>query len=328
MDSGDNLRNAQKFGLKLIVKSKRLACSFLLLGSVLANSQAYAECYEYDDLGRLLNVTYDNAGNAQSSYNLDKHGNRITVSTTATSATSCVAPDGSTRGYEEGAMTSEQARTKPVPPSPGNQNPIAVDDNLSVLTESTQTAMPLEGDSDPDGDTLTVTSISETSNLIDATLNGEVVTIVSGVGEGLATITYTISDGNGGTAQGNINVTITAPENENPVADDEEVSMLADSIQIVMPLEGDTDPDGDTLTIESISESSVLLDATLDGDSVIIASNSNAGNATVTYTISDGNGGTAQGNINVTITEPAEPPIEVCYDETGMAIICDLGGDL
>lgn len=193
--------------MKLAINSKYFGFLIALFCSFVVSPQALAECYNYDDLGRLESVTYDNIDNAKSNYELDEHGNRETVSTTISSAVPCVAPDGITTGYQDGPLTTETVSDKPGDPS-DNQDPTADDEDILMEVLSTRVVMPLEGDTDPDGDTLTIDSIVETSPLIDATLNGEAVTIISYSIAGAATITYTISDGNGGTAQGNINVTI------------------------------------------------------------------------------------------------------------------------
>jgi len=195
------------FSTRFSAYRKSLGCGLALAAFVFMSPQAFAECYTYDDLGRLVNVVYDNVDKAQSAYSLDKHGNRITVSTTGSSSASCIPPSGTTSDYEDGPVISGEGSSN----ASGNQTPIADNETISMLINSTQIVMPLEGDVDPDGDTLSLVSISEASTLITATMAGNAVTVQSFSNEGSATITYMVSDGQGGISQGVISVTITIP---------------------------------------------------------------------------------------------------------------------
>jgi hypothetical protein len=92
-----------------------------------------------------------------------------------------------------------------------NQAPIATNDSAGAVQGATITllgAKLLANDTDPDGDTLTITA---------ASASGGSASVVSGniqytapLSGGSDTITYTVSDGLGGTASGTINVTLTS----------------------------------------------------------------------------------------------------------------------
>ena len=79
----------------------------------------------------------------------------------------------------------------------------------------------LSGCSDPDGDTLTVTSVTTASHGT-ASLSGGVVYYKPNTGYlGTDSFTYTISDGYGGTATADVNITVeyfgpAAPTNTTP----------------------------------------------------------------------------------------------------------------
>lgn len=97
------------------------------------------------------------------------------------------------------------------PPPPANRAPVATND--AVRTDPGQAALVsvLANDSDPDGDALTVTSISSASHGT-AILNANgTVTYTPATGyTGTDSFTYIVADGRGGTATGTVNVTIAA----------------------------------------------------------------------------------------------------------------------
>src|SRR5205814_8181155 len=69
---------------------------------------------------------------------------------------------------------------------------------------------------------------------------------------GTATIGYSISDGNGGTASALITVTV-SPANDAPVALDDAASTAEDVPVTISPLDNDSDLDGDSLTITIVT---------------------------------------------------------------------------
>src|SRR2546421_8981269 len=69
---------------------------------------------------------------------------------------------------------------------------------------------------------------------------------------GPATIGYSISDGNGGTASALITVTV-SPANDPPVAVDDAANTAEDVPVTISALDNDRDVDGDSLTITSVS---------------------------------------------------------------------------
>lgn len=92
-----------------------------------------------------------------------------------------------------------------------NRSPLAVDDTATLLIDSPATPINvLANDSDPDGDTLTIASVTQPTN-------GTVVITGSGTGltyqpdagfSGADTFTYEVSDGNGGSDTATVTVSI------------------------------------------------------------------------------------------------------------------------
>ena len=190
-----------------------------------------------------------------------------------------------------------------------NDAPIAENDNATA-TEDTQLVFTvLNNDSDPDGDTLTIATVSAnngtvTVNSADQSLNYS----PNANFNGSDTINYTISDGNGGTATALVMVTVNGI-NDAPVANDDNASVNEDSNINISVLENDNDVDGDTLTITTATATSGAV--TIDnGISLTYTPNVNfSGTDTVSYTISDGQGASASSSVSVTISAVNDIPI-------------------
>ena len=172
---------------------------------------------------------------------------------------------------------------------------------------------PSENDTDPNGDTLTTTSIGTPSNG-SATLNPDgTVTYTPNTGfTGDDTITYVVDDGNGGTDDGEIVVTVTdgaPPANIPPTAVDDTATTDVGTPVTLDPAANDTDPDaGDTLTTSAIGTPTNGV-ATLNPDGTVTYTPNPGfiGDDTIPYTVSDGNGGTDDGEIVVSVSDPTFP---------------------
>ena len=112
---------------------------------------------------------------------------------------------------------------------------------------------------------------------------------------GTDSFTYTISDGNGGTATATVSVTVT-PVNDNPIANRTPATVAEDSAATAVDvLANDTlGPDsGETLTVTAVTQGEHGT-VTLVGGVVRYTPTANFfGPDSFTYTIGDGNGGTA-----------------------------------
>jgi hypothetical protein len=203
---------------------------------------------------------------------------------------------------------------------------VANDDSATVAEDSLNNVIDVTAnDTDADGDTLTVTAASASFGAATPS-NGNVVYTPNADYSGPDTINYTISDGNGGAASAVVNVTVT-PLPDAPVANDDVASVDEDSVDNVIDVvANDTDADGDTLTVSAASAANGT--ATPSGGSVLYTPNPDYfGADTINYTVSDGNGGTDDAVVAVTVGPISDPPTAV-DDGPDAALTIDEGGSI
>ncbi len=117
---------------------------------------------------------------------------------------------------------------------------------------------------------------------------------------GVDTVVYSITDGNGGTSSAELMVTVLA--NSPPVAVHDVAATDDRSPILINVLANDTDADGDSLTL--ISASAVQGTVTIEADQRLryTPKAGFSGTDTLSYRISDGIDGEAQGTVTVTVT--------------------------
>ncbi|MCK4394849.1 tandem-95 repeat protein, partial [Candidatus Bipolaricaulota bacterium] len=185
-----------------------------------------------------------------------------------------------------------------------NDPPVAQMDS-EITDENMPVTIPvLANDSDPDGDRLTVESVTQPSNGT-VTNNGTDVTYSPDPdSNGMDTFTYTVSDKNGGADTTTVMVAV-AVVNDPPVAQ-EDSAIIDENMPVTIPvLANDSDPDGDRLTVESVTRPSNGT-VTNNGTDVTYSPDPDFdGMDTFTYTVSDRNGSTDTARVSVEVLEGA-----------------------
>ena len=137
--------------------------------------------------------------------------------------------------------------------SGGNDAPVGVDDTTSTDEDTDIVIDVLGNDTDADGDPLTVDSVtnpafgpiinngSDVTYTPDADFNGE------------DSFEYTVSDSYGDMDTATVMVTVQAVSDA-PVATDDEVTTDENTEIVIDVLANDSDADGDTLTVDSVTD--------------------------------------------------------------------------
>jgi hypothetical protein len=117
---------------------------------------------------------------------------------------------------------------------------------------------------------------------------------------GAASFNYTVSDGHGATSTTTVDINV----NGAPTAVGDAVTGTANTPLTIAPttlLSNDTDPNGDPLTISSVLDATHGTVALVGGSVVFTPTKDYVGDASFSYTISDGHGGTASASVSLTI---------------------------
>jgi len=225
---------------------------------------------------------------------------------------------------------------------PVNANPVAVDDAISTLEDTPVNGFVLTNDTD--------TNVSDTKVVVGFTVGGQTypagsTATIAGVGTivmnsngsytftpfanyngTVPTVSYTVSDGKGGTDSGDLVISVTAV-NDDPIAvNDDNKTTPEDTPVTVNVLTNDSDLDvGSTLTVTQFTIDGIVgtftTTATIPGKGTLTVLstgeftftpdlNFNGVVPRITYTVSDGVG-TNTANLNLTVTPVNDPPTVV-----------------
>lgn len=190
-----------------------------------------------------------------------------------------------------------------------NDAPNAVNDLANTNEDTAVNINVVVNDTDIDGDTLTVSSVTQGAHgTVSINPDGKVKYLPNANWNGTDTFTYTISDGHGGTDTATVTVKVKAV-NDAPDAVDDTVNINEDSTVNINVLANDTDVENNTLTIKSITQPSHGTTVVNPDKTIKYVPNANYnGTDTFTYTISDGKGGKDTATVTVNIAAVNDSP--------------------
>ena len=197
-----------------------------------------------------------------------------------------------------------------------NDAPVAENDTATTPDETAVAIPVLVNDSDVDGDSLSVISIGAVAHgSVDISADGRIIYTPDPEYYGADTLTYTISDGHGGTATATVNVTVTLVD-EPPVAVDDSAATPEDTLVTLDVLANDHDPDGDIISIVSVAKPTHGI-VVFEGDTItyIPAADYN-GTDSFTYTVYDGKRLGATATVHVSVTPVNDDPVAVADTAT------------
>ena len=194
-------------------------------------------------------------------------------------------------------------RTEDLPTTTAtNQAPKAVADSATAAYGQSVRIDVLSNDSDPDNDTLTVQSFTNPAHGTVSKDSQNVLTYTPAIGfSGADSFTYTISDAKGHTAVATVNLIVNAPSNRAPTALADTATTTYGTQVTIQVLSNDTDPDNDLLTLIDNTNGT---NGTVSFSDSAITYKPNAGFSgedSFSYTITDGHGHTAIGQVKVTV---------------------------
>ena len=192
--------------------------------------------------------------------------------------------------------------------APVNDPPVATPDTATTAEDTPVTVPVLANDTDLDGNPLTVTAATAPNGVVVINPDGTITYTPNANFNGTDTITYTISDGAGGTSTSTVTV-IVAPVNDAPVAVIDVATTNEDTPLKISPLLNDSDVDGDPLTITAAASPNAVVTINPDGTISYVPNANFNGTDVITYTISDGKGGTSTATITVTVAPVNDPPV-------------------
>jgi hypothetical protein len=224
------------------------------------------------------------------------------------------ASDGKLEDSEIITVTVENTNQMPVLNSIGNKT---VEEGSELLFKVTA--------SDPDGDKITLSASGlPTGANFDAS-TGDFSWIPTSEDIGNYGLTFIANDENGGTDEEAISINVTKI-NTNPVANDVNFTIDEDTSKTFYEsdiLANDTDADGDTLTILDFTyPKNGTYNENSDGSITYTPNPDYYGEEIVTYTISDGNGGTDTAIVTITINSVNDAPI-INYIEDKNVVVSD-----
>ena len=199
----------------------------------------------------------------------------------------------------------------------GNATPVAVDDRLGPVPEdgpplSLSLGRLLGNDSDPDGDTLTVSGITNVVGGSVETLPGGVLFTPAPDFFGQAGFDYTVADGHGGSDLGHVTIDV-SPLPDAPVAVDDVAGPAIQggppvTVSFGRMLANDRDVDGDALRVTGV-DGVVGGTVVLIEDSVVFRPDAAfSGTGGFDYTMSDGRGGSDTARVAIAVLPTVPPP--------------------
>jgi hypothetical protein len=177
----------------------------------------------------------------------------------------------------------------------------------------------LANDSDPDGDRLTLAVVEPVPAGLDVAVEGEELAVTARAGaRALVPFTYSVDDGNGHVVRGSVLVAViddVEPNRPPVVTADTEKAVVGQAV-VVDVTANDVDPDGDPLTVVSVTQpadgsgQSVVFDREkIQFSPAPLLDEEGQATARFTYTVSDGHGHEVVGDVTITVLpEPLDEP--------------------
>jgi hypothetical protein len=186
---------------------------------------------------------------------------------------------------------------------PVNDPPQAGDDSTTVDEDASVVIDVLANDRDVDGDELTIKPDPPTHGTLEVNKDGSLTYQPHPDFNGDDTFLYRVSDGRGAPAVARVEIKV-RPVNDNPVAEDDGAAATTGVPAVIDVLSNDQDVDEDSLTVAVATALHGDVHINPDGTLTYTSNPLFIGEDTISYTISDGAGGTDRAEVSVQVVEP------------------------
>jgi len=190
--------------------------------------------------------------------------------------------------------------------TPVNDPPVAKNDTITTAEDTPASGNVLSNDSDVDGDTLSAVVVTPPTNgTLALNSNGAFTYSPNANYHGPDSFTYSISDGNGGSATATAAITVTSV-NDAPVANGQSITTAEDTAKAITLTASDVD--GDALTFSIVTGPTK---GTLAGSGAAQTYTPNLnyyGTDAFTFQARDASGTTSHQTVAITVTPVNDPP--------------------
>jgi len=184
-----------------------------------------------------------------------------------------------------------------------NGLPVAQNDTVTVLQNTATVLTTLSNDTDPEGDTISITAVSTPAHGTATLTAGTLTYMPTAAYIGPDSFTYTITDGHGNAATGTVNITVSASLGV-PVPLNDVASVTMNTATSIAVLANDTDPEGQALTLTAVSTPAHGTASIVGGNISYTPTGGYVGVDSFVYTVSDTDGHTATGMVTITVMAP------------------------
>ena len=171
----------------------------------------------------------------------------------------------------------------------------------------------LTGFADANGDTLNVTGLSASNGTIADNLDGTYTITPSANFNGSVTLSYSVTDGHGGSTPASLGYTVDAV-NDAPALTSAQAVLAHGTedtgytVSQADLLTGFTDVDGDTLSIAGLSANNGTVTDNHDGTYTVTPTANFNGSVTLSYSVTDGHGGSTPASLGYTVDAVNDAP--------------------
>jgi hypothetical protein len=204
--------------------------------------------------------------------------------------------------HPEGAEGGTSAQSTP------NPGPTAVDDEATTKEDTAVTIDVLANDIDPGSDALTETASQPVDGSVAVETDGTVTYVPPPDFAGMATWTYTVSDGAAKPDGATVTVTV-EPVNDPPVPKDDDATTDEDTPVVISVLANDIEVDGDELTVEAKQPDAGSVTVKKNGAVKYTPGPDFAGTDAFTYSVSDGTAKPVEAAVTVTVNPVNDAPV-------------------